>query len=64
MAQGVTSDPVAATNLRKIASFFKAQTPPPEDGPTPKRRGRRDPLAIHRPGSHAPPRTMPGAAAA
>ncbi|MCH1865295.1 hypothetical protein [Nocardioides sp. CFH 31398] len=55
---------VAATNLRKIASFFKAQTPPPEDNPAPKRRGRRDPLAIHRPDPHAPPRTMPGAAAA
>jgi hypothetical protein len=56
---------VAATNLRKIASFFKAHAAPPSaSGPGPTRPSKRDPLAVYRPDPHAPPGTMPGAAVA
>lgn len=56
---------VAATNLRKIAAFFKVQAATPATGgPAPTRPAKRDPLAVYRPDPNAPPATMPGAAVA
>lgn len=56
---------IAATNLRKIAAYFKNQAETPStDSPSPRPTVRRDPLDAYRPDPNAPPRTMPGAAVA